>query len=58
MPISSEGNASYGSYRRQRGIWYYFLGKNISLYQWVLYGNQTFGHRQVPERGMLTQQYS
>ena len=31
MPISPEGNVSYGSFRRQREIWLYFLGKNISL---------------------------
>ena len=34
MAISSEGNASYGSFRCQREIWYYFLGKTKGWSQW------------------------
>ena len=37
MSISSKGNASYGSYLRQREIWHYFLGETISYSQWESY---------------------
>ena len=37
MSISSKGNASYGSYLRQREIWHYFLGETISYIQWESY---------------------
>ena len=37
MPINPERNASYFSYWRQRVNLHYFLGKPISLSQWVSY---------------------
>ena len=37
VPIYYEGNALYGSYRRQKDSWQYLLGETINRIRWSLY---------------------